>query len=144
MVQETQILIIAWTVTKEGACFIYVFSVCLRMVVCRRARVLLTLFVFVCVWWVGMLMSYLRYLCLFVYSGVQEGSCLIYIICACLCIVVCRRACYLRYLCLFEYSGVHIVLCFCFLCLRYPMFPVSLDCPFLIVPLGFFNVYLIS
>ena len=37
---------------------------------------------------------------------------------------------YLRYLCLFAYSGVHIVLCFCFvfLCLVYPMLPVSLCC----------------
>ena len=45
---------------------------------------------------------------------------------------------YLRYLCLLKHSGVqHIVLCFCFvfLCLVYPMLPVSLhlsiiDCPF--------------
>jgi hypothetical protein len=33
---------------------------------------------------------------------------------------------------------------FCFVCLRlvYPMLPVSLDCPFLIAPLVFSNVYL--
>ena len=38
----------------------------------------------------------------------------------------------------------HIVLCFCFVCLRlvYPMLPVSLDCPFLIAPSVFSNVYL--
>ena len=37
----------------------------------------------------------------------------------------------------------HIVLCFCFVCIRlvYPMLPVSLDCPFLISPLVFSNVY---
>ena len=38
----------------------------------------------------------------------------------------------------------HIVLCFCFACLRlvYPMLPISLDCPFFIVPSVFSNVYL--
>jgi hypothetical protein len=38
----------------------------------------------------------------------------------------------------------HIVLCFCFVFRRvvYPMFPVSLDYPFLIAPLVFSNVYL--
>jgi len=32
----------------------------------------------------------------------------------------------------------HVVLCFCFvcLCLVYPMLPVSLDCSFMIAPLG--------
>ena len=63
----------------------------------RRAYVLFTLFVFV--WFVftsscctGGLMSYLRYLCLLGSSlppvVVQEGSCLIYVICVCLYIVV--------------------------------------------------------
>jgi len=54
---------------------------------------------------------------------------------------------YLRYLCLFVHSGVHlIVLCFCFVFLRlvYPMFPVSLNCPFLIAPSVFSNVYLLD
>jgi len=38
------------------------------------------------------------------------------------------------------------VLCFCFvfLLLVYPMLPVSLDCPFVIAPLVFSNVYCIS
>ena len=53
---------------------------------------------------------------------------------------------YLRYLCLYAYSGVqHIlfcVLCFCFVFLRLVL-PVSLDCPFLIVPSLFSNVYLV-
>ena len=57
-----------------------------------------------------------------------------------------RLVFYLRYLCLFTYSGVlHIsVLCFCFTFLRlvYPMLPVSVDCPFLIAPSVFSNVYL--
>jgi hypothetical protein len=43
---------------------------------------------------------------------------------------------YLRYLCLFVYSGVkHImycVLCFVYVCLVYPMLPVSMDCPLLV------------
>jgi hypothetical protein len=40
-----------------------------------------------------------------------------------------------------------IVLCFCFVFLRfvyYNMLPVSLDCPFLIVPSVFLNVYFIE
>jgi hypothetical protein len=51
---------------------------------------------------------------------------------------------YLRYLCLFANSGVQLILCCVFalfafvLCLVYQMLPVSLDCPFLIVPFGFF------
>jgi hypothetical protein len=53
---------------------------------------------------------------------------------------------YLHYLCLFVYSGVQptlccVVLCFVFLCLVYPMLPDSLDCPFLIVPSIFSNIY---
>ena len=53
---------------------------------------------------------------------------------------------YLRYFCLFAYSGVQHILCcalFCFCCLVHPMLPVSLDCPFLIAPSVFSNVYLL-
>ena len=39
---------------------------------------------------------------------------------------------YLRYLCLFAHSGVKHILSCVFICLVYPMLPVSLDCPFLI------------
>jgi hypothetical protein len=53
---------------------------------------------------------------------------------------------YLRYLCLFAYSNAQHILCcvFCliYFCLVYPMLPVSLDFPFLIVASGFSNVYL--
>ena len=54
---------------------------------------------------------------------------------------------YLLELCLFEHSGVQCIymcVCFCIVFLRfvYPMLPVSLDCPFLIVPSVFSNVYL--
>jgi hypothetical protein len=50
----------------------------------------------------------------------------------------------LCYLCFCVHSGVLHILCFCFVFLRlvYPMLPVSLNCPFLIGPLGFSNVYL--
>ena len=52
---------------------------------------------------------------------------------------------YLRYLCLFVYSGVqHILSCvFCFVFIRivYPMLSVSLDCPFMIAPSVFSNVF---
>ena len=51
----------------------------------------------------------------------------------------------LRWLCLFAYSGVkHILHCFAFRRLVCPMFPVSLDCPFFIVPSVFSNVYSIQ
>jgi hypothetical protein len=54
---------------------------------------------------------------------------------------------YLRYLCLFAHSNVQHILCCVFICfaflrLVYPMLPVSLDCPFLIFPSVFSNVYL--
>jgi hypothetical protein len=58
-------------------------------------------------------MFYSRYLCLFVYIGVQH------IIMLCFCFV-----------CLFV------------LCLVYPMLPVSLDYPFVSAPSVFSNVYL--
>ena len=55
-----------------------------------------------------------------------------------------------RYLYSFAYSGVQHILCCVFvlfvfvLCLIvYPMLPVSLDCPFLIVPSVFSNVYIL-
>jgi hypothetical protein len=44
---------------------------------------------------------------------------------------------YFRYLCLFVYSGVQHMSC-----LVYPLLPVSLDCPSLIAPSVFSNVYL--
>ena len=178
---------------QEGSCLIYVMCVCLVClyfqlfvgglvsylrylclfglsilpVVCRRARVLFTLFVFVwfvftssclqedscliyvmCVClvrlylqlFVGGLMSYLRYLCLFgssllpvvcrrvhvvftlfvfvrfVYTSscLQEGSCLIYVICVCLVclyfqLFVGGLVSYLRYLCLFGLSILPVV-----------------------------------
>jgi hypothetical protein len=51
---------------------------------------------------------------------------------------------YLRYLCLFAYIGVQHILCcvfVLFLRLVYPMLPVSLDYPFLIVPSVFSSIY---
>jgi hypothetical protein len=50
---------------------------------------------------------------------------------------------YLHYVCLLAESGVQRILCcvVCFVCLVYPMLPVSLDCPFLISPSVFSNVY---
>ena len=56
---------------------------------------------------------------------------------------------YLRYLCLFVHSAVQHILCCVFglfvvvLCLVYPMLPVSLDCPFVITPSVFSNIYFI-
>jgi len=49
---------------------------------------------------------------------------------------------YLRFICLFGYSGVQYILYCVFLRLVYHMSPVSLDCPFFIVPSIFSNIYL--
>ena len=118
-------------------------------VVCRRLFVLFTLFVFVCAQWcpahivlcflfqlsflhlhlqlfVGGFLSYLRYLCSFVHSGVQhilccvfcfschsctftssclqDASCLIYVICVRLCIVVSSTYCVVFW---FQLSFLH-------------------------------------
>ena len=52
---------------------------------------------------------------------------------------------YLRCLCLFAHSGVqHILCCFCFVFLVYPMFPISLDCPFWLLLRCSSKVYLHS
>jgi len=51
---------------------------------------------------------------------------------------------YLRYLCLLAFIGVQHILCCVVLRLVYHMLLVSLDCPFLIVPSVFSNVYLLS
>ena len=61
--------------------------------------------------------------------------------------VVCRRAYAIFMLFVFvcvQWCPTNILLCFCFVCvpLVYPKLPVSLDCPFLIVPSIFSNVYL--
>jgi hypothetical protein len=61
--------------------------------------------------------------------------------------VVCRRVHVLFTLFVFAcalWYPRHIVLCFCFVfrLVVYPIFPVSLDCPFSIAPLVFSNVYL--
>ena len=77
---------------QEGPCLIYgMFCSSLPPGVCRRAHVLFTL----CSvrlylqLFVGGLMSYLRYvLFVFTSSCLQEGSCLIYVMCVCLHIVV--------------------------------------------------------
>ena len=49
---------------------------------------------------------------------------------------------YLCYLCLLAGGGIQHMLCCVFLRIVYPMLPVSLDFPFLIAPLVFYNVYL--
>jgi hypothetical protein len=73
----------------------------------------------------------------FTSSCLYEGSCLY------LQLFVGGFMSHLRYFCLLAYSVVqHIMLWSCFVCLRL-MSPVSLDCPFLIGPAVFSNVYLI-
>ena len=78
---------------------------------------------------VGGLVSYLRYFCFFAYSGVQDILCcvfLLYLSSSCfLYIVVSNTYCILFLLCFFS-----------------SWLPVSLDCPFLIAPSIYSNVYL--
>ena len=112
---------------QQGSCFTYVICVCLVLlylqlfvvglmsylrylclfgsslppVVCSRAHVLLTLFVFV---WV-----------FFTSSCLQQGSCFTYVICVCLVLLylqlfVVGLMSYLRYLCLFGSSLPPVVL----------------------------------
>jgi hypothetical protein len=71
---------------------------------------------------VGGLMSYLRYLCLFAYSGFQHILCCVFVF---LVFVLCTL-----------FSS-------CVPCFRlvYPMLPVSVDCPFVIAPSVFSNIY---
>jgi len=55
---------------------------------------------------------------------------------------------YLRYVYALPYSGVQHIFCsvFVLFCLPlvHPMLPVCLDCPFLIAPSVFSNVYILS
>ena len=101
---------------QGGSCLVYVGFVCLRIVspvLCRRDHVLLTLFLLVHVqclqFFVGGIMSCLRWFCLFTYSvssSLQEGSCLAYVVFACLRIVspvLCMRYHVLFTLVLFVY-----------------------------------------
>ena len=101
---------------QGGSCLVYVGFACLRIVspvLCRRDHVLLTLFLLVYVqclqFFVGGIMSCLRGFCLFTYSvssSLQEGSCLAYVVFACLRIVspvLCMRYHVLFTLVLFVY-----------------------------------------
>jgi hypothetical protein len=66
----------------------------------------------------------------FISSCLCEGSCLIYVICACLRIVVS-----------YTYRVVFFCRAIFVLCFVYPMLLVSLDCPFSIAPSVVSNVY---
>jgi hypothetical protein len=83
---------------------------------------------------VGGLMSYLRLLCLFV------GGRMSYL--RYLCLFVERLMSNLRYLCLFAYSGVQHILCCIFALFFFALLSIPLDCPSLISPSIFSNVYL--
>jgi hypothetical protein len=121
------------------------FDSSLPPVVCRRPHVLLFFFcVYVCIKWCptfcpikcfyilsSVLWCLLRFphknnVCfVFTSSSLLEGSCLIYVIYVYLHIVVSNTYC--------------VVVLFC---LSSSMLPVSVDCPFLIAPSEFSNVYL--
>jgi hypothetical protein len=110
----------------------------------------------------GGLMSYLRYLCLFAYSGVQHILCYVFLrlVCPmlpvsldCFCYVFLRLVypmlpvsldCFCYVFLRLVYPMLPVSLdCFCYVFLRlvYPMFPVSLDCPFLFATSVFSKVY---
>ena len=111
--------------------YLCLFGSSLPPVVCRRVYVLFTLFVFV------------RFV--FTSSCLQEGLCIIYVICVCLPIMVSNTYCIVFLFC-FPSSGVLMLpvsldcpsvfsnRLFVFLRLVYSMLPVSLDCPSLIDP----------
>ena len=101
---------------QEGSCLVYVGFVRLRIVfpfLCKRDHVLFTLLLLVYVqclqFFVGGIMSCLRWFCLFTYSvssSLQEGSCLFYVGFVCfhtVSPVLCRRDHVLFTLVLFAY-----------------------------------------
>ena len=94
-------------------------------------------------------MSYLRYLCLFACGGVQHVLA-VWVAWRVFCgwLPFAGAWVHLRVLVGFVRLVVLSFLCrvFCFVCLPsmscvHVILPVSLDCPFLISPSGFFNVY---
>ena len=85
---------------------------------------------------VGGLKSNIRYLCLFV--GGRTSN-LRY-----LCLFVGERMTNLRYLCLFAHSGILHILCCIFALFFFALLPIPLDCPFLISPSVFSNVYFMN
>jgi hypothetical protein len=94
-------------------------------------------FVFTCSFVEGP-MSYLRYLCLFVHSGVQHKWYCVFALFSSSCV---------PYVASFSvFFFVLCTICCQFLCvflrLVYHMLPVSLDCPFVIAPSVFCNIYL--
>ena len=72
-------------------------------------------------------MSYLHYLCLLAYSGVQHILC-------CVFLLPFSSSCVLCMMASTSYCIVFLGLFVFVLCLVYPILPVSLDCPFLISP----------
>ena len=84
------------------------------------------------------LMSYLRYLCFLAHSGVQHILCLFSLCFTSFCVPYVA-----------SFAGLSIFDCpfgilwrLFVLYLVYPMLPVPLDCPFMIAPSVFSNVYL--
>jgi hypothetical protein len=75
-------------------------------------------------------MSYLRYLCLFAYSGVQHILCYVFLRLVCPMLPV-SLDCFCYVFLRLVYPMLPVSLdCFCYVFLRlvYPMLPVSLDC----------------
>ena len=87
---------------------------------------------------VGELMFYLRWLCLFAHSGDQHILCCVFVL---FFFVLCTLCCQFLWIA-HVWLPLRYSLTFIFaLCLVYPVLPVSLDCPFFIASSVFSNVY---
>jgi hypothetical protein len=121
--------------SKAYSLFSTMFGSSLPPVVCKRAHVLFTLFVFVCVYWCPthiMLCVCFVFLRL-VYPMLPVSLCcvmFVFVLCTLCCLFPCVVLC-LSSSCV-PYVACFSVLCYVFLRLVYPMLPFSLDCPFLI------------
>jgi hypothetical protein len=124
------------------------FGSSLLQVVCRKAHVLFTLFVFVCVCWCPMhIVLWFCFICLrlvypiFLYlssSCVSYFALFVFVLCILfclfLCVVLCLSSSCVSYVA--SFSGLFLLClsssCVPFVCHRlvYPILPVSLDCPF--------------
>jgi hypothetical protein len=136
----------------EGSCLIYVVCVCLRIVVSKTYCVVFLLYLYSsCVLYMVVSNTYCVVFLLYLYSScvlymvVSKTYCvvfLLYLYSSCvLYMVVSKTYCVVCVFCLrLVHGGIqHILWCvfvlFVFvLCQMYPMLPVSLDCPFLIIP----------
>jgi hypothetical protein len=130
-VQNKLINITMATISKQGEDVLAHSIIVILCHDCRACSVRLYFQLFV-----GGLGSYLRYLCLFAYSGIQHILwCVFHLFVFFLCTLCCQFLWIVLFLLHLQYSLT-------FIYLVYPMLPVSLDCPVFIAPSVFSNIYL--